>query len=360
MRIYFSIHAGDSIAHLTRTVGVAKELQRRGHSISYASSPWTQAHVETHGLPFVSTNQLVGHRDVAKLFIEREVSLLSKMIETERENIRAFNPDLIVADPGLHANLLSETIPKIRILHGLYLHLFSPKGSLKRKREVTCSIIEGILNRVAKKCGLPTIFKYEDLFSDRVIVPGVKKFEISDTIPNVRYIGPIIYPSKKSKGDPSIAYITMGTGNKNFAFLQDILTKTKNKFEKTYVSTGNWPSPAFDLAGHNAVVRSFFKGIPEDAGLVLCHGGHGTVYQALYSNKKIIAIPYNLDQLVQGCNLVRTNTGLSLSGEINDILVTPYLGRLNTAIFDLEDHALSKLSIPKINDIASFANSIEA
>lgn len=361
MRIYFSIHAGDSISHVLRTIQVAKELKKRGNIIKYGSSLWTKpyVHVEDHSLDFVSTNQGVGYSNIAQNTYKKLLDSICKHINTERIVVEEFQPDLIVADPGFSANLLSAKIPKVRILHGLYLHLFKSDMLSKKIRDFTRERIEIVVNSAAKKLKIGDQFEYNDLFKEPVIVPGIEKFETSQKILNAHFIGPFIINPKRSVGNKNTAYLTMGSGNKDPNTLTKLLDLIAPYFQKIYISTGKDIKLNIPPKRHKSeiIISNFFRGIPSDAGTVICHGGHGTVYQALYGRRRIIAIPYNLDQLVQACNLERTNTGLVLVGKIKGLLVKQNFEGITGKLE--EPSSLNRLHIGKVNDIKNFADLLE-
>lgn len=360
MKIYFSVHAGDSLSHVLRTVEVAQELQDRGHKVLYGSSPWTQEYVKAFELDFTSTNQKVGHTDLAKRSGVEEIDLLAEMVKRESQIISYFKPDLVVADPGIAASLFDRELPKVRVLHGIYLHLNSPNSCFDgtTKRNVRLEI-ERVVNAVAEKTGLNPIFKYEDLFSGKVVVPGIKEFEIRGEYPNATFVGPMVMGEVGPEGDSSVGYITLGTGNKDGKLLNRLLESTRGRFSKTYVSIGRWLDCDLDTEGHNMQAERLFNGMPKDAGIVICHGGHGTVYQALCSGKRIVAVPYNLDQLVQGQNLERTFTGVQVDGRSKGMLFEADLEDLAQSVELATKLESPDLRMDRVNDIEYFADVIE-
>ncbi|MBI2548840.1 hypothetical protein HYW21_05815 [Candidatus Woesearchaeota archaeon] len=360
MKIYFSVHAGDSLSHVLRTLGVAKELQARGHMVSYGSSAWTKSFVAKEGVPYCCTNQVVGHSDFAKkksaLFLEE----LVVQVETERKIIEEINPQLVVADPGLSASFLGGSFHLVRVLHGMYLHLVSSHSaySSQRRRE-TVSYLEEIAHEVEDRLGLPKTFAYDDLFTTPVVVPGVREFEISSPDFPAHFIGPMVHYLPIHRIEKGVCYLTLGTGNRDDRLLQRIVSLTKDLFKKTYIATGYHFQTQLDTTGHEAEVKAFFHHIPEDVDLVICHGGHGTVYQALLGNKRLLVIPLNLDQLCQAYNVMRTGAGEALIGRSEGLLVKPELTELRNIVSRLQQRTYRKISIPQVNDYTTFASTVE-
>lgn len=360
MKIYFSVHAGDSLSHVLRTLGVAKELQARGHAVSYGSSAWTQLFVANEGVSYYCTHQVVGHSDFAKRRDMLPLEELVAQVRTERKIIEEINPELVVADPGLSASFLGDSFHLVRVLHGMYLHLVSPHSvySLRRRRAIV-SYLEEIAHEVEDRLNLPKQFAYDDVLTAPVIVPGIRAFEIASPDFPARFIGPMVSNPPTHRNEEGVCYLTLGTGNRDDRLLQRIISLTQDIFKKTYIATGYHLQTQLDTTGHDAEVQPFFPHIPEDADIVICHGGHGTVYQTLLGNKKLLVIPLNLDQLCQAYNVMRTGVGEALIGRSEGLLIKPELTELPTMVSRLQKRTYRRISIPQINDYGTFASIVE-
>ena len=94
MKIFFSVHAGDSWGHVQRTIGVAQYLQSLGHDILFCSKNTVKNFVENHGVRFVSNEQTIGHTDLIGRNTLNQVQLICHSISVETACIQEFSPDI--------------------------------------------------------------------------------------------------------------------------------------------------------------------------------------------------------------------------------------------------------------------------
>lgn len=238
----------------------------------------------------------------------------------------------------------------VRILHGMFLHAVTADASVPQaEKDRAKKVFEAVTLAAGE-----TPIRYESLFDDRVLVPGVREFETADVSLPAHFLGPLVPLRAPGAGDPRVAYVTLGTGNGQKQLLEEVVRICASRFEKLYVSAGHIEG----IEGKNVDARRFYEGIPEDAGVVVCHGGHGTVYQAMHAGKRMVVVPLNLDQVGQAYNAERCEVGVAVPYRMQGMLAIPDMSSLELALERVAKEAPRKMRM-RVNDVGAFVRCIE-
>jgi UDP:flavonoid glycosyltransferase YjiC (YdhE family) len=138
------------------------------------------------------------------------------------------------------------------------------------------------------------------------LLADIPEYFPSKNLPeNYHYIGPLTWKSNLSpppwwppEGNRPLIYFTMGTTGLSDVF-QQVYDLIKNSDMTAIITTGAQTSKITTIKG-KLYVESFIDGdlVMEHCDLVVCHGGNGTIYQALRYGKPVIGIPTVPDQQI--------------------------------------------------------------
>ncbi len=185
------------------------------------------------------------------------------------------------------------------------------------------------INAVRATLGLPPLTTLFDLIyrADRALVLSSPSFDFpSSALPaNVRYVGPQleVQPASAnrvgaSKDDDQrpLIVISFSTTFQNQTVIMQCLTKALSTLPVRIVVTKGpaIESHSFDVPS-NVDVRSYVPHheIFPKADLVVTHGGHGTVMQALASGVPLLCVPMGRDQADEAARVVWRGAGLTVS-----------------------------------------------
>ena len=162
-------------------------------------------------------------------------------------------------------------------------------------------------NAAARQMNAPEEKSYRSLFAaDFNILPDLPVLVPPENLPsNYAYMGPLTWKGDGKPLDPSVVideskplvYVSMGSSG-NSDCLKTLAERLRDSQYQTVITTGNVIESrelkAFERAGF--YIRDFLPGDKviraSRKTLVICHGGVGTVYQALENSAYgIIAVP---------------------------------------------------------------------
>ena len=326
-----------TLSHVTRLLAVARVLRERGHEIVFAGSgPDTKSHfIEEEGfatLPFyqIDPKDLFGRiRDGKMRFVAEDE--LEKMILSDREIYREVNPDLVLSD-GRFSSMISAGIEKIA--HAAIVNVSSteyralpyvpfferlPEKLARRLDPLNLWLEMQLFDTVAnafkkwsKKHSLAKTVTATNCLTgnDLTLMADIEDYFPTRHLPSdYHYVGPLTW----QKGVPlpdwwppqtagkSLIYITMGTTWVGGSF-ENLYNLVRDQGLAAIITTGGQLKDAADkglkTVPGEIYLEDFIAG--EEAmkicELVVCHGGNGTIYQALEQGRPIIGIPTIPDQ----------------------------------------------------------------
>jgi UDP:flavonoid glycosyltransferase YjiC (YdhE family) len=189
------------------------------------------------------------------------------------------------------------------------------------ERQLYDRLVMGGLNAIRKKRGLKRRYAYEHEEGDLSLLSDIPEFNPAGTLPShARYVGPLTWhntlpaPACLKQLDPGkpTAYFTLGS-----AGLEEVvphLGELANQGVQIIVVTG-----AANLAGCTASEGMFLEQyVNADAllphcDLVCCHGGNGTLYQALYHGLPCVVVATHAEQHYGGKRIQELGLGSSLT-----------------------------------------------
>ncbi|GAB4238121.1 MAG: glycosyltransferase [Elainellaceae cyanobacterium] len=345
---------GNSIAHVSRLLEIAKVLRSRGHELIFASEgkcldvvkqenftvlPLSDVSLEQTVTAFRTQNfsLLYGNAAEIETYVQAELNLYQKV-----------KPDLVLTDARRTA-LVSTTLanlPHVAVVNAhitnysqlpLLLPLWGtrvgyplPKSlstllynlQLKIERQVYNTALKG-LQSVQRKHGLEPSFAYQAEYAKNLtLVADTPLFTpLSDPPQNFHYVGPITWQSnlpepkflEQFKSYKKRAYLVLGSGGfkEFFKYLSD--------FEHSGFAIAIAAGELIHKAPCNLPENVFLeKYINADALLpycdvIVCHGGNGTIYQALKHSVPIVTIPFHNEQDYNARRVQQLGLGKRLS-----------------------------------------------
>ena len=326
------------LSHISRPLLIAKELRARGHEVLFAGESTKVRFISEAGfqvLPLYEPdpNMLLGNiRDNKLKFVsDREIEL---MIDADIALYKEIKPDLVLTDfrftapvstqiAGLkHSAIVNASSTEYRSLPYIPLFEWVPELIVQRgstfwkaldkiNLKLEMFIFDNVMNifkKFSKQYHLKRTITATNCLTgkDITLLPDIPEYFPTRQLPSdYYYIGPLTWkanipppswwPPKRDKRP--LLYVTMGTTG-----MEDVFRKLYEICQTSdmmaVITTGAQVQHLKPLQGQ-IYVELFIDGdlVMEECDLVVCHGGNGTIYQALQHGKPIIGIPTVPDQL---------------------------------------------------------------
>jgi UDP:flavonoid glycosyltransferase YjiC (YdhE family) len=326
-----------TLSHISRPLLIAKELRARTNDVIFAGESRKIAFIQNEGfqvLPLYEPDpdMLYGNIRNGKLRFVSDAEI-EKMIAADLALYKKAGPDLVLTDgrfsapisahiAGIkHAAIVNVSSTEYRSLPYIPFFEWLPDWIIKRnsglwrqldilnlKLEMTVfDHVMTIFSRLSRKYGLAKTVTATNCLTgkDLTLLADIPEYFPAKNLPeDYHYIGPLTWkgeipppswwPLKKYRGP--LIYITMGsTGISDFFKKVYELFRTSDM--SAIITTGGQVQNMEDVEGAVYVVP-FMDGdlAIEKCDLVVCHGGNGTIYQALQHGKPVIGIPTIPDQ----------------------------------------------------------------
>jgi len=325
-----------TLSHISRPLLVAKELRNRGHGVVFAGESTKTKFIEQEGfnvLPFhePDPNMLYGNIRKGKLRFVPDTEI-ERMIEADLALYKKVKPDIVLTDgrftaplsthiAGLkHIAIVNVSSTEYRALPYIPFFEWLPERVIKRKTgiwkalnsinlKLEMFIFDNVMNIfkvLSKKYGLKKTITATNCLTgkDFTLLADIPEYFPAQNLPSdYHYVGPLTWKSNISppswwlpvRNDKPLIYLTMGTTGIG-DFFQKVYELFKNSEMVSIITTGA-QIPEMKSIG-NVYVEPFIDGdlVIEECDIVVCHGGNGTIYQALQHGKPVIGIPTIPDQ----------------------------------------------------------------
>ncbi|MEJ7668035.1 MAG: nucleotide disphospho-sugar-binding domain-containing protein [Casimicrobiaceae bacterium] len=336
-----------ALAHVTRLLEIAKVLRARRHDVMFAghgkylrAASWDD--FATHELPYISVERVVEAVRSQKLWTLYREPELEGFIAAELALYKTVQPDLVLLDNRPSART-SADIAGIKTAAVLNVHMSNyrliPFFSYSQRtgglpgtaaadrlenaieRQIYDRLVMGGLNAIRKKRGLRRLYAYDHEEGDLSLLADIPEFNPAGALPShACYVGSITWhntvpaPAYLNRLDPGrpTAYFTLGSEG-----LDELVThlgELARHGVQMVVATG-----AANLAGTTAAEGVFLEQyvntdvLLTHCDLVCCHGGNGTLYQALTHGLPCIVVATHAEQHYGGKRIQELGLGLSLT-----------------------------------------------
>ena len=330
-----------TISHLSRPLEIAKRLHSIGGKTSFAGERSSKIKfIEEEGFqihPLFEPDPDVLFDNIRSRKIKFVADkILKKMINEDLLLFEKLKPDVVVTDGRFSAMISTQLagIKHIGIVNGSstayravpYVPFFkqnifnqSPPKKLFPKLlnpinlKIEMFMFDNIMNifkSLSKKYILNQKVTATNCLCgvDLTLLADIPEFFPTLNLPSdYHYIGPITWKAPFSKRLPDwwpiekkgrkLIYITMGTTGESGLF-QKIYNELKDMEDLVIIITTGSQSDEILSIPNKVYVTDFMDGdaIMDICDMVICHGGNGTIYQALSHAVPIIGIPTIPDQ----------------------------------------------------------------
>ncbi len=319
LRAYFS-PLGIGYGHASRSLNLAMRLKKEGFSVFFsaygdASSYLTGAEgveVVHCGEEMVWKQKPDGSPDLwGTLKSLSELKKFLHHVKTEKENIEAASPDVVISDSRIPTLIAAQYlgVPSVVVLNQPKL-LLSP---LMRRNAPPDDLSESegysVLSTVVEKLLNMAITRFWGLSQASIIADfpppfSISKYHTSDLpkplMDRIVFSGPLIEPNCKSDRKEDVILIMISGPGAERRSLADVILKLLNDIpgdlrDYEFVVSLGEPSNSGDEEVRDNV--RIYKWLPdkwsvlERARLVVSRAGHTTIAEALMCGKPLLLIP---------------------------------------------------------------------
>jgi len=338
---------GNWLAHVSRPYEIAKVLRTMGHEVLFAGEGRYMDLPREGGFTVHSIKTLDPVRALACVRSGRanwhDYPTLKECVEEELKLFRKVGPDMVLGDFRLSLGTSCEAagIPLAVVLNAAWTNYYSIKPTAPEhfaltrifgKRIVTwlAPLLKSLIinvdcrpyRRLRREMGLSSSGNLWDIWAgDLNLLADIPEYGPTENLPSsFHYIGPLTWEPEMETPDwlngldperPTI-YFTMGsTGHARF-FEQAIQLFGNSRYQCLVTTAG---MVKLSVVPKNFFVTDFAPGstLMEKSDLVICHGGNGTIYQALSRGVPVIGIPTMHDQEFNLNRVVDLGFGIQLS-----------------------------------------------
>ncbi|MCK4810099.1 MAG: glycosyltransferase [Candidatus Omnitrophica bacterium] len=356
MKTIAMIPNGHILSHLVRLLVIARELRSRGHKVIFAGSGKYMQIAEDEGFD-VSLLLEAEHEKLMAAVRKNKINFISfnelePLVKADIEFYNKVKPDLVLSDGRISA-IVSSRIRKVP--HGAvvnasstgyraipYVPLFPFLSKIPFKKnfifqelnvKIECAVFDLFMRaytKLSRKYKLTRPVKTSQFLtgSDFTLLPDIPEYFPTCNLPeNFHYIGPLPWESKLPppswinalKKDSPVIYITMGstTPEDIYQYIQRVFTKldyqvvltTGGQVRSEIISSMSVPGKIF--------VENYVNGdlVMQKSNVVICHGGNGTIYQAIKNGVPIVGIPTHHDQAYNMKRVENLGIGIKVSYE---------------------------------------------
>jgi UDP:flavonoid glycosyltransferase YjiC (YdhE family) len=342
-----------ALAHVSRVVEVGKVLRERGHHLTVAGGgPYLRfAAVEgfdTRELPYLTGEHIhavVKSGRMDRLYRDAD---LAGWVRADQSLLRSLAADVVLVDNRISSPTAAEALgrPCVSLMNvHVSRHRRIPFNSLRHilpagpaslldaadrwenavEHVVYHHLVVSPMNRVRADLGLAPRHGAAMEEGDWTLFPDIPEFNPTTPLPpRTRFIGPITWRAGRSGSrglerlDPErpTAYLTLGSGG--LLRLMDNLSALRRSPIQFVLAVGNdRPLPPAPSNVHLLPYVDVDRLLPQcDA--VICHGGNGTLYQALAHGLPVAGFATHAEQS-HGLKRIQ-ELGLGLAYHENDLI----------------------------------------
>jgi UDP:flavonoid glycosyltransferase YjiC (YdhE family) len=322
-----------ALAHVSRPLEIAKVLRNRGAEMIFAGygkylEVAAKAGFETVELPYISEKQLVEatrSQRLDKLFKEEQIA---GFIEAELALYKRLHPDLVIIDNRPSA-VTSAELMGIKTIGIINVHMSQYKEiPFYSFRNVTRlgakepfkyldrieNVIEGFLidnlvmrdiGKLRRRYGLKKKHGFANEEGDLNLFPDLPEFSpVSKPPDNAHYVGPLTWHNdlpapeslKQIDDAKKCIYFTIGSSG-----LEELIENVQEFLAEDIpiiIAAGKMKGTKELSLPPNVFLEEFVNTdmVLPRCNLVVCHGGNGTIYQALSHGVPIVGIAMHEEQ----------------------------------------------------------------
>lgn len=340
-----------ALAHVSRLLEIARLLRQGGHELLFAGFGKYLRVAEGEGfptreLPYITVDQVVRAVRSQRLWELYREEELDVFIASELALYAEFQPDLVLIDnrptartSADKAGIRSVSVLNVHMSNYRRIPFFSyeqlagkwpiPGLALADRlengieRRVYDALVMGGLNRVRRKLGLSRLYCYEhEEGADLTLLADTPEFNPVGRLPTrVRFVGPLTWHNTlpapaclpQLRSDRPTAYFTLGSeGLDELVAHLDVLAR---QGIQVVVATGAAQVSANAALPEGVYLEQFVNtdALLPHCDIVCCHGGNGTLYQALGHGLPCVVVATHAEQNYGGKRIEQLGLGLGMT-----------------------------------------------
>lgn len=362
-----------ALAHVSRLLEISRVLREHGHEIVFSGYGQflqiaQEAGFETEELIFISRQRIIDSVRTQKLNLLYQHSELEKFIDAEIQFFKKVKPDLILIDCRPTARTSADfcgikTAAVLNVHMSLYRKLpffsFSDYAAFLKcldpiENKIECllydKLVMGDLNKIRKKMGLKRYYGNQHEEGDLSLLADVPEFNPVSYLPaHAHYVGPLTWhnnypePACIPRLDPDRKTIYFALGSDSLQELLLHLEPLTQENIQVVVAYGKFDESVSKIQLQQHVYLEEYvnadKLLPYcDA--VCCHGGNGTLYQALGFGLPIVAVATHAEQYIGAKRLQQLGLGKAL--QLKDIQAKGFTCLTEAVRSILDDDSMSE------------------
>ena len=317
------------LSHLLRCIEIAKTLRNRGEKVIFAASGIYETLLDHNGFDYYPVHTNDYHHTMkatrASMFRYYNSDRLKKCVDSEIKVIKQIQPKVVVGDFRWTLRISAQycKTPYVGIINTIWTPYYSLFRSISEKmilRKIFGrKFVEFIqpkgqkfmmyrrgrpFNRLRKKLGVTPLSNLNtEMYGEYNLLPDIPEICPTKNLPdNFEYIGPLFskdesLPVPEKPELPSEQYIYISLGSTATAKMINLVFDAfSDKNVPVVMTTGKQKI-------RSSVPKNFYffdylssKQAFSNASQIICHGGQGTLYQALSYAIPIIGIATHNDQ----------------------------------------------------------------
>jgi MGT family glycosyltransferase len=322
-----------SMAHVVRPLEIAKILREMGYRVIFTGSGKAvqlaqQAGFELKHLPDWNMKEILSKLKAGSKDIHT-VEEIELWIQAELELFDEIKPTAILDDARLTSDISTRIagIPRISI-HNAYANPRAIRGLMDPTLQAPNSLIDSLdianYNKVRQDYKIPPISNLSEMFeADLILLCDVPEYAPMHTVRNhYHYVGPLIWGRDLSKPtwlgeldpDKPTIYYTMGSTGPPQAFRTAIDIFGGSEFQVLMTLGSLVKKEDLGTIPPGFFVSTYASGdtLATRSDIIVCHGGNGTAYQALFSGNPIVSWPSLKDQCWNARRLSELGVGVTI------------------------------------------------
>lgn len=352
------------LAHVGRTIEIAKALRARGHEVVFAGDdpqhPSSRlSHAAANGFRTVHVMEPQWHHawkrfhdhgasaGIYDFFTHHKWAPLGDILEDMMRVAREEKPDLLLGDASLGVSTIGHIlgIPAAGVLNAYNTEFYKPWGFYRGLiRVCDWAYWAPVRKQLYRKYNVPEVDAFDLLERTPLLSPDLETFHAPHgAYPLWRPIGPLLseppaplpdWYSELSDGTVNI-YITMGSTGLLDPLLRRAYPALGRAPYRFIVTTGNQvSSETIAAAPSNFRFAAYAPGskLLEHCAAMVFHGGNGSMYQALAAGVPMLALPSHLEQ--HASYRVALREGFGRKGSARRITGEQLLREIDTLVHD--------------------------
>ena len=360
--------------NLPPSLGVARILTERGHTVAFAGRPEMVPRVKTAGFRAIEITQAYAQVDrypQGSFLTRMSCYLTSPAVEEQvRSIVAAEAPDIVLIDAMFPAALAQASGFRQRTV--VFVHTF-----VFRQLDMWRKMI-ATLDGMRQQAGFAALPPLDELWCkrDRIVSTSLAALDAAPAPgwDSVRHAGPVLEDEKFAVPTPlpwpesdatPLILVSFSTGfeQRNVDKVQRALDALADLPVHVVATTGGIVAPNEVATPANAVVLNYAAHDPimRRAALVMTHGGHGTAMRAMRYGVPMVVIPGLAgDQPFVAAAVQEWGAGRALPGDAGaDAMRTAAQEVLSTPSFRAKAKENSAL-LAGIDGATNAANEVEA